>query len=483
MRLIFAILITFAYSISNLNAAESPPFYVKVFSDQINPKTGKPFRKKVSGIRDSSDKCVNGWEEARANVNKPHATSYPDADICGRMSFRANKDTIVRVDLVNYKPGKKPTPTPSPTPTPKPSPTPTRTPAPTPTRTPPPSYYCVNKVPGWCWDGGPSCEFLGPCECVKCASLTPTPRPTATPKPSPTFVINRMWWPSSSQANLTEAYGHEFSSQRYAKREWFYGVPDRASDSSIKATIASAKARKEKPRFFVAEPGSHWWCRSVMQAGGFLNPDGTNKDPYLLPDTLGLLNLDVGGRIDNLIKWGVSPGKPILVSVYIFGCKNQMSKYDSDLMASQLGVAIPAGYKYKTIRNTSWCNPDYPDTISVSVDAACFDKFLAALKYQHPEIGYVIPQLSNGCNAYGFDGIGLEVADKIVGSLYKYGYDPAIQLEDRNCQDSSVDDFWSAPPSADCPALKAIVDSGAMISLFWGWSYDLIKDELARCPK
>lgn len=151
--------------------AQDTASWVKIISSQINPKTGKPFHKRAEVIRDSSEKCVNGFDEARANINKPHASSYDDADICGRLSFRANDTTVVRIDLVTYKPGKRPTPTPTPRPTPKPSPTPTRTPTPTPTRTPPPSYYCFNKVPGWCWDKGPSCEYLGPCECVRCSTL------------------------------------------------------------------------------------------------------------------------------------------------------------------------------------------------------------------------------------------------------------------------------------------------------------------------
>lgn len=468
------------FIVAQVAHSADPPFFVKIISDQINPKTGKPFRKKVAGIRDSSEKCVNGFEEARANINKPHANSYEDADICGRLSFRADENTTVRIDLVNYKPGRKPTPTP----TPPPTATPTRTPIPTPTRTPPASYYCFNKVPGWCWDKGPTCEYIGPCSCVRCSSLTPTPRPTSTPTPTPQpFSISRMWWPAINQNNLEEAYGHEFSETKYAKKEWYYGVPDRATDDIVKETIYLSKARNQKPRFFLAEVGSHWWCRSVMSSGGFFNNQGKLKTANELPDTLFNSKYNLEKRINDLIGWGVSPGRPLMISVWVFGCKNQMSKSELDFFASQLGVSIPSNYTFKPIRNNTWCEPDYQDELSVKLDAQCLDKFMSTLSQQYPEVGYVIPQLSNGCNAYGFDGKGLEMAKYITDILIKYNYEAAIQLEDRNCQETYTSEFWESPPYADCNALKAIVDTGAMVSLFWGWSYDQIKNGLAQCPK
>ncbi|HZR80369.1 MAG TPA: hypothetical protein VFD92_04655 [Candidatus Binatia bacterium] len=369
-----------------------------------------------------------------------------------------------------------------------PTPIPTRTPVPTPSATP----TCVpGKV------RNPDCGvfgYPGSCDCMQRSSGVdkwsvlafmglgsfrnvghpkPTPVPTPTPLPRGPAAFAGIWWPAPEQAGLIPAaFGHPYNPDLvYAEHEWPYAVPDRASNDEVHTAVEGMKARGQMPRFFVGEPAPQFWFR--------WNPAG---DP--LGGTPGAAE-----RVANLLAWGVEPGNAIMVAPYIFGCTHEMPRDEQDAMLARLGLTRPPGYEFRPIgaplvAADGQCLPDYPDAFEVKVAARIFEVWLEALMQSHPEVGLVVVQMSNGSNAFSYDGHGYAIARRITRILRKHGFPPALQIEDRSCQASGARTFWEAPPSADCRMLRAVRVAGAQWSVFWGFSFGPNPgDELVEaCP-
>lgn len=310
--------------------------------------------------------------------------------------------------------------------------------------------------------------------------------PTPTPKPRLGWLMDWLipsahaadlgvWWPASGWWS-EEAYGMAFSPVRQADREWFCGTRGCLDDSRAEELTRflgrnSGNPKARQARFYVGETGTHWWCMDAMRSGGL------GRDAASLPDPLG----SDSRRSRDLKRWGATS---LLTAPYVFGCKHALDGESQRLLHQELGVPLPSGYVYRPIwpqPTQAGCHPDYPDGVSVRLDSACFDRWLDALKAQHPEVDRVTVQTSNGCNAYGFDSRGYSIAGRTARSLKRHGFPATLQLEDRNCQREGVTSFWEASPSADCAMLRAIRKAKAQPSIFWGWSLPEIADDLEAC--
>lgn len=289
-------------------------------------------------------------------------------------------------------------------------------------------------------------------------------------------VIDGVWWPTSAQTGYREAYGHLPDGITHADREWFYGAPGdaRGTDNATQLMILHLKNSKPAidPSIFAGEMGSGFWCT------GTIGSRWTNY--HALPDPLGDA---VGKRTRDLVKWGVKPGESIMVAPYLFACKANLSDAQLRALADDVGVTLPPGYRPRPSNPVEPCSPDYPDRVSVRLDGACFRRWLSVVRLQHPEVGLVIAQISNGGNAYGRDGRGLAIARYVADAQRTLGYPVAIQIEDRNAQRSGAKDFWSAPPSADCKALRSATRQKARLSIFWGWGLQSIESDLEACRR
>jgi hypothetical protein len=214
---------------------------------------------------------------------------------------------------------------------------------------------------------------------------------------------------------------------------------------------------------FLGEPSIFSWCAGMASGGGFKKADGTVKLPTELPDTLGDGHGDARGcsgglarnvaRLNMLVARGLVPSR-LMVAPYMMSWGGRTrpgadASWTVPLMNGLGQGGNPSNRQNMTLFPTDW-NPvlanvpneefDWFDRQTAQVMLACTDWWLYALKGQHPEIGRVMLQASNGNGAnmgpgdqYWSNGALQSVWKAVADLERKYSYPAEIQIEGYNC--------------------------------------------------